>query len=67
MACEYKALHVAIIGCPQTTKHRPLILDWVPGACFLKVTVTFFMPERLFYVCHVCIQDLSLSNFEMIQ
>ena len=37
-----------------------------PGACFSKVSITF-RPEKLFYVCRVCIQDQSSIILKMIQ
>ena len=35
-----------------------------PGVCLSNVPITFNWPEKLFYVCRVCIQDKSFNNFE---
>ena len=35
-----------------------------PGVCLSNVSITFNWPEKLFYVCRVCIQDKGFNNFE---
>ena len=35
-----------------------------PGVCLSNVSITFNWPEKLYYVCRVCIQDKGFNNFE---